>query len=436
MIPNPDDTIVGLSSPAGPGGRGIVRLSGTEALAVTSRVFEADNYPVIGARGVHSGRLQLSGLPYPIAAELYVFPGPASFTGQTVVELHLVSSPPILERLVADLLLAGARAAQPGEFTLRSFLAGKTDLTRAEAALGVIEAGSREELQRSLRQLAGGVSRPLEGLRGDLLDLLADLEAGLDFVDEDIEFVDKRQAMLRLSRALAQVTLVQKQVDARDLTDRPFRAALVGPPNAGKSRLFNALSGSQALVSPIPGTTRDYLLSRLDIDGTAIELVDTAGLHGVADAEETVAQALGRDAAAEAHLVLYCHESVGAPDAPTIPAGVWVATKCDLAEPREGWLATSATTGAGLEKLRSLLVSRARAHAGRGIVPSLSRCRNHVAACLERLRRAHKGVTLDDPPEVVALDLREALEQLGALTGEVHTDDLLDRVFSRFCIGK
>lgn len=436
MIPDPDDTIVGISSPARPGGRGIVRLSGSQSLALALSVFQPNCTVVPVERRIYNGRLRLSGIGSLLDAEMYVFPGPASYTGQWIVELHLISSMPILDRLVADLLQAGARAAQPGEFTLRSFLAGKTDLPKAEAALGVIEAGSRDELRRSLQQLAGGVSRPLAGLRGDLLDLLADLEAGLDFVDEDIEFVDKRQTLLRLSRALAHVTLVQKQVESRDLTDRPFRAALVGPANAGKSSLFNALSGANALVSPIPGTTRDYLLVRLEIDGTILELVDTAGLHLAADAVEATAQAMGRDVAAEAHLVLYCHESGDAPDAPSYAAAAWVATKCDLAQPQRGWLATSATTGAGLDELRSLLVGRARAHAGRGLAPSLSRCRHHVAACLDRLRRAHKGVALDNPAEVVALELREALEQLGALTGDVHTDDLLDRIFSRFCIGK
>jgi len=436
MIPNPDDTIVGISSPAGSGGRGIVRLSGPRATVAAMSVFEADRLVQPPGRGLYPGRLRLSGLRPTIPADLYLFPAPGSYTGQTVVELHLLSSPPVLERLLADMLFAGVRAAQPGEFTMRSFLAAKTDLPRAEAALGVIEASNRDELRRSLRQLAGGVSRPLDGLRGDILDLLADLEAGLDFVDEDIEFVDKRQTLLRLSRALAQVTLVQKQVDARELSDRPFRVALVGPPNAGKSSLFNALTGATALVSTIPGTTRDYLLSRLEIDGLSIELVDTAGLHPTTDCADVAAQKLGRDAAGEANVVLYCHESAGTVEGLPLAEAVLVATKCDLSPPPRGWLPTSATTGTGLDELRSLLAGRARAHANRGLAPSLSRCRHHVAACLERLRRAHKGVVMDDPPEVVALDLREAMEQLGAMTGEVHTDDLLDRVFSRFCIGK
>src|SRR5262249_40096088 len=175
-------------------------------------------------------------------------------------------------------LNAGARAARPGEFTLRAFLAGKLDLPRAEAVLGVIEAGDRDQLRESLAQLAGGVTRPLDGLRDDLLNLLADVEAGLDFVEAAITFVGREDLLNRLAKGLAQLTLVRKQLEARGRSDRPFRAALVGRPNAGKSSLFNALAGDSpdagALVSPVPGTTRDYLVKRLDLGGVAVELVD------------------------------------------------------------------------------------------------------------------------------------------------------------------
>src|SRR5262249_52877972 len=190
-------------------------------------------------------------------------------TGQDVVELHTVSCPPLIDLLVSDLLRAGARAAQAGEFTLRGFLAGKLDLVKAEAVLGVIEAGSREELKNALGQLAGGVSGPLGQLRGDLLDLLADVEAGLDFADEDITFIGQDELLLRLSKALAQVTLLGKQLEQRAVSDRPFRAVLAGRPNAGKSSLFNA-PGGRALVSPEPGTPPDYLGNRLDLGGPAV----------------------------------------------------------------------------------------------------------------------------------------------------------------------
>src|SRR5262245_6817909 len=196
------DTIVALSSAPGGGGRAIVRLSGPAALAVVNQVFTGPDAVVPNERRRYAGTVRLPDLNAPLPADLYVWPGPRSYTGQDVVELHTLGSPPLVELLVERLLGGGARAAQPGEFTLRAFLAGKLDLTRAEAILGVIEAGDRDELKKSLKQLAGGLSRPLDGLREDLLDLLADLEAGLDFADEDIQFIDKPQLLFRVARGM------------------------------------------------------------------------------------------------------------------------------------------------------------------------------------------------------------------------------------------
>jgi tRNA modification GTPase len=353
--------------------------------------------------------------------------------------------------LVAQLLDAGARAAQPGEFTLRAFLAGKLDLTRAEAVLAIIEAGDRRELKHALAQLAGGVAQPLQILRDDLLNLLADVEAGLDFADENLQFVETTELLHRLGKGLAQLELLRKQLEQRTIGDRPFRVVLVGRPNAGKSSLFNALAGRPAaLVNPQPGTTRDYLQSSLELDGTRLELIDTAGwqnrLAGEGDASfiEEQAQQLGHEQAKQADLLLLCIES-GNPDdiedkqlliQEGMPTVVAVATKCDLAPPPRDRLATSSVTGAGLDALRKLLIERARAHAQPALAPSLSRCRHHVEACLKDLRQAHEAALFEEPAEVLALQLRGALEELGMLVGAVYTDDLLDRIFSRFCIGK
>jgi tRNA modification GTPase len=363
------------------------------------------------------------------------WPGPRSYTGQDIIEIQAPGSPPLVELLIAELLRRGARAAQPGEFTLRAFLAGKLDLPRAEAVLGVIEAGQRDELKQALAQLAGGVSRPLDALRDDLLNLLADLEAGLDFSDEDIHFVGKEAMLLRLGKGLAQLTLAQRQLDERGLAARPFRVVLAGPPNAGKSSLFNALTRGVALVSPEPGTTRDYLVGRLS--GEEIDLIDTAGRELAADTIATQAQTLGQRQAEQADLVLQCSET--GTEAMPMENGVEVlrvATKCDQGLAAEGWLATSALTGQGMEKLREVLIERAKQRRTSPLAPSLSRCRHHVAAALDYLRRGHELVLFDEPPELVALELRGALDQLGEMVGAVFTDDLLDRVFSRFCIGK
>jgi len=417
-------------------------------------------------RRCYSGHLRLTGVHSLLPADLYLWPGPRSYTGQELVELHTLSSPPLVELLIAQLLDAGARAAQSGEFTLRAFLAGKLDLTRAEAVLGIIEAGNRQELQQALAQLAGGVERPLQMLRDDLLNLLADIEAGLDFAEEDLHFVEPTELLHRLAKGLAQLELLRKQLEQRTRSDRPFRAVLVGRPNAGKSSLFNALAGApSALVSAEPGTTRDYLLRRLEHHGVRLELIDTAGTAACVSrspdtaavaasagppceretqAIEEQAQTLSHGQAGQADLLLLCIEA-GKPDdeeEPRLqiradsPAVVAVATKCDLATPPPGRLATSAVTGAGVDDLLNLLAERARTQARQALAPSLSRCRHHVEACLDHLRRAHETVLFEEPPEILALQLRSALNELGEMVGAIYTDDLLDRIFSRFCVGK
>jgi tRNA modification GTPase len=436
------DTIVAQSSAVGVGGRSIIRLSGPDALRLASSLFESPEPLLSNQRSLKSGFVRLPRLPS-IPADLYLFPSPRTYTGQHMAELHCLGCAPLAEALIAELLNAGARAAQPGEFTLRAFLAGKLDLTRAEAVLGVIEASNQEELKQALAQLAGGVAQPLQRVRGSLLDLLADLEAGLDFAEEDIHFVTSDDQLLRIGQALAELTNLGRQLEQRALADRPFRVALAGQPNAGKSSLFNALTGASALVSAEPGTTRDYLVRRLDMEGVAVEFIDTAGWQPAQHAIDERAQELGRAQAANADLVLVCVESSGKPTQDELrmlsandPAAIRIATKCDLSFPSLEGFPTSAVTGMGLSELRKLLAERARAWAQPALAPSVSRCRHHVTACVERLRRAHQMVLFTEPPELIALELRGALDEVGEMAGAVYTDDLLDRVFSRFCIGK
>jgi tRNA modification GTPase len=231
-------------------------------------------------------------------------------------------------------------------------------------------------------------------------------------------------------------------LEQRAVGDRVFRAVLAGAPNVGKSSLFNAISGGNSIVSDRPGTTRDYLVRRIDIDGTPIELVDTAGWQAVESLIDRQAQSLGSREQQSADLLLWCVEAGNANDnsPPVVVARsltvVVVATKCDLASAAEGQVPTSARMGVGLEELRRLIQTRARSFAQPALAPSVSRCRHHVDACVERLRKAHRTVLFDDPPEILAAELRGALDELGAMIGAIFTDDLLDRIFSRFCIGK
>jgi len=444
MLPDPQDTIVALSSAPGPGGRAVIRISGPTTFHVATRLFESALSFSFHLRSMVEGHFRLPSIHSPLPATLFIWPKPRTYTGQDLVEIHTISSSPLVDLLITELLKAGTRAAQTGEFTMRAFLAGKLDLTRAEAVLAVIEAGSRDELKEALTQLAGGVSRPLESLRDDLLNLLADVEAGLDFADEHIQFVDQRTLLERLRKGLALITLLGKQLEGRALTSRPFRVVFAGRPNAGKSSLFNALAGrAAALVSPEEGTTRDYLIHHLDLNGLKVDLVDTAGRRKTNGVIEHQAQSLREEQTRSADLVLLCVEA-GTPldEADNlslnqqVPPVVGVATKCDLAPAHVGFLPTSSLTNAGVDRVRSLLADKARSHSRPALAPSLSRCRHHVDACLANLRRAHEMALFEEPPELLALELRGALDELGAMVGAVYTDDLLDRIFSRFCIGK
>jgi tRNA modification GTPase len=449
MTPHPDDTIVALSSAPGPGLRAIVRVSGPQTREVVAAVF----FPLdpgreeLGMQGrLIAGSVRLSGVHSPLPADLYFFGGPQTYTGQDLAELHTISSPPLVERLVAELLAAGARSAQPGEFTLRAFLAGKKDLPQAEAVLAVIEASTEADLRHALKQLAGGVTQPLAKLRDDLLNLLADVEAALDFVDEDIEFVSRPDTILRVAAGMAHLTNLRRQLDDRTVSGRTLRVALVGDPNAGKSSLFNALVGQEtALVSDLAGTTRDYLTATVDLGGVRVELIDTAGWQHAADTIEEQAQRLGREQADQADLVVWCvpvTEAVKSVDFGGAEV-VLARTKADLLSSlpeRDGlWtrgVGVSVLMPNGTIPLRDLLKEKAAAFARPPLAPSQARCRGHVEAAIAHLKAAHAHALNDDPPELLALALRAALDQIGEMAGAVYTNDLLDRVFSRFCIGK
>lgn len=439
-LPDLDDTIVALSSAAGPAARAIVRLSGRRAGAILRAL--CPDFDTLPAGRFLQAALRLPSFHAPIPADVYHFVAPRTYTGQDVVEIHTISCQPIVDELIAACLDAGARAAQPGEFTMRAFLAGKLDLTRAEAVLGVIEATDRHELKHALKQLAGGLAQPMRELREDLLNLLADVEAGLDFTEENIHFVSADDLLLRLGKGLAYLTLMRRQIEQRSLSQRPFRVVLAGKPNAGKSSLFNALVGKDAaLVSTEPGTTRDYLEKIVDFDGVTLELVDTAGLCETAQSIEVSAQALGQRQAREADLILWCVASDdllarSASENLENPTQWPIATKADLAPAPADMLATSVTNGIGLAELRRRLAAEVRRAGHAALAPSLSRCRHHVEACLQNLRNAYAIVIHEELPELLALELRLALEELGAMAGAVYTNDLLDRIFSRFCIGK
>jgi tRNA modification GTPase len=447
---DPNDTIAAVASPSGPAARGIVRLSGPKAWAIALDGFQPDSdWPPPRYPEIRPGELTIDGLRPTVPAMMALWPAPRTYTGQAIAEIHVVGCLPILDRLLAQCLARGARHAEAGEFTLRAFLSGRIDLTRAEAVLGVIDAANQAQLDAALEQLAGGLSGPILSLRDHLLDLVAGLEANLDFSEEpDVDPVERAGLAAELEQSARQLADLARRLDERGRPEGYPRVVLVGPPNAGKSRLFNALLGrDRAIVSPQAGTTRDYLTGLCDCDGLTIELVDTAGIEEAIGIVEAQAQLHRSQQADRADLLLDCWPAtwgVAPESAARSGPGIRVRTRCDEATPQDdeasapGALSTSAVTGAGLDELRSAIARALRSGDSEGNLPAgtAARCRGSILGAGAALHSASESLLTGGGDELVAFDVRLAAEELGKVVGAVVTDDILDRIFRRFCIGK
>jgi len=441
---DPSDTIAAIASPEGAGLRGLVRVTGPDAWAIALGGFEAGEVRPMPTRAERrAGRLRVDGLRTSLPVAIGLWPGPRTYTGQPLAEIHAPGSPPLLRALLSHCLARGARLAEPGEFTLRAFLSGRIDLTQSEAVLGVIEARTAGQLDAALRQLAGGLAGPIAGLRDRLADVLAHLEANLDFGEEpDVDPLGREALAAELDGAAAEVAGLADRLRSRDRPVGRPRVVLVGPPNAGKSRLFNAiLGGERAIVSPVAGTTRDYLEAACDCDGLVVDLVDTAGREEARGAIEGRAQATGVEQSDLADLLLDCRsgDSTALGLAPGRPRLV-VWTKADASAPPDpaGLLPTSAATGEGVAPLRRAIARALRAQGAEGDLPAgtAARCGEGLARAGLALDAAAATLRLGLGDEMVAVDLRQGLDDLGRVVGAVVTDDLLDRIFRRFCIGK
>ena len=448
---DPADTICAIASPPGAAFRGVVRISGPKTVEVLERILETPP-PKVGHATTFESVIETG---YPIGKiELRVlfWPTTRSYTGQPSAELHLFGSEPLLQATVDLVCRAGARLAGPGEFTLRAFLAGRIDLTQAEAVLGVIDADSKEQLGIALDQLTGGISGPLIDLRKNMIELLADVEAGLDFVDEDIQFIEDEELARRLAELSDLIASVADRMAKRARSSELPTVVLCGLPNAGKSRLLNALAGTDtAIVSDVVGTTRDPNEVRVKQGDLAIRIVDTAGIEDLEPASQQTsvsrqAQDLGRELAYQANYRLWC----AAVDQGLIPAPAElqpclnIATKIDLLPPemaesipQTGWLPVSSVTGSGLVELSTKISELLQSHDDQtGVSATSARCRGTLTSAAEALSNAADITRVGGGQELVAAELRLAIDAIGQVTGTVYTDDILDSIFSRFCIGK
>ncbi len=468
MIDRIGHTIAAVSSAAGAGAVGILRLSGPDACRIAEGLIAVEGglSALPGSRH-RDGRLIIDGNPS-LPARVYTFRAPRSFTGEHVVEIFAPGSPPLLAMLRETAVAAGALPALPGEFTARALLHGRMDLSQAQAVAAVISAESDTQLRAARRMMDGALSRGITAVRDELAELLALVEADIDFAEEPIEFITPAELIDRLGRVRERLLAVRRDTRRMERAGVLPRVLLIGPPNAGKSSLTNALSGvDRAICAAVAGTTRDLLSVPIRLGGREAILLDSAGLDESAD--EIIARArtlaLGEAQSVDAIVIVL---DVAVPPPPGFaamirgldtPRRIVAANKIDLLAPEErqhsaagaarvvgvaaGAVAVSAATGEGVEQLRaaiagiledggptvgaeSMVVSERQQRAMDEATLSLDRAIALSAAAAETI----------DCADLLAFELREALDTLGNVTGEVTTEDLLGQVFARFCIGK
>ena len=429
------DTIVAISTPRGVGGIAVARLSGDEALAIALRHLSVKNLA-----SHHAVYCRFDELDDVVTTYF-----PKGYTGEPTVEISCHGSLYVQQALLQTLVDDGARLAEAGEFTRRAFLNGRLDLSQAEAVADLIDSVTPAQHRLAVSQLRGGYAQKLKELRQQLLDFTSLLELELDFSQEDVEFADRSQLRKILSTLHFQISTLIASFRLGNAIKRGVPVAIVGKPNAGKSSLLNALLGDdRAIVSDLPGTTRDTIEETLTLDGITFRFIDTAGLRHSDDQVETLGVERSRKAVAQADIVLYLHDATTPWTEPDIDLAdktfFVVHTKADLptAVERVGELFISTKTGYGLDALKQKIIDTFRSRMGKENDIMLTNARHYEA--LGRVKQALDAVAqgLDGgiPADLVAVDLRDALYHLGTITGEVTSEEMLGNIFGRFCIGK
>jgi tRNA modification GTPase len=473
------ETIVAISTPVGRGGIGVVRVSGPRAREVVAPLLRLRHelkagrarFGVVVDVGMsdpthdsigpsHEWGTQ-SGVEARVLDECVAtfFEAPHSYTGEDVVEIAAHGAPVLLEYLVRQCCAGGARLAEPGEFTQRAFLAGRIDLTQAEAVGDLIGSSTLEQARVAARQLGGALAKVVAPVKAELVTLIATLEAGIDFAEDDIDVMPADEIAARIATVRAPLEALERSFAYGRVVREGFRLAIVGRPNAGKSSLFNRLvERERAIVTATPGTTRDLVTETVAIEGIPVELIDTAGLREAHDEAERMGIAKSHEAMADADVVLLVIDAavgMSGEDRAVLEresgSAVIVAwNKSDLVvggadssaalrNDRRVVVRTSAVTGEGIAGLRAAIVAAvAGGDAGLREAGMLTNLRQHqaVAAALGGLDAAKAAVDAAIPHEMLLLDLYAALRGLDALTGATTTEDVLRLIFSTFCIGK
>ncbi len=440
-------TIVAVATPPGVGGVGVVRISGAETERIAKKILVILPEPRVATVCTFK---DASGNKLDTGLALY-FPAPASFTGESVLELHGHGGPVVMATIVDAVVALGARLAEPGEFTKRAFLNDKLDLAQAEAVADLISSGTAQAARAALRSLSGEFSRAVDALAEQLIRLRMHVEAAIDFPEEEIDFLTDEELLKNVAHCAGAFDELQAQASIGRVLCDGYRVVIVGKPNAGKSSLLNRLSGEDAaIVTEVAGTTRDILREQINVDGLAVELVDTAGLRDNPDRVEAEGIRRAREAIMSADAVLWVQDATEAAetdieeDVPDdVPITV-VRNKADLtneaAGPKTGDPAViflSAKNGDGIDALFARLRGLAGyENLGEGAFTARKRHLDALARAAKHFAAGRKALDESQAGELLAEELRLAQEALGAVTGAVTSDDLLGRIFADFCIGK
>jgi tRNA modification GTPase len=463
---NLDDTIVAVATPPGRGGIGVVRLSGPRAREIAVPMLRL-KHELEPGRAVFGEFVESSSEPVGLRANpgpsaptrmdeavVTYFAKPHSYTTDDVVEISAHGSPVVLGRIVELCVSAGARLAEPGEFTMRAFLNGRIDLTQAEAVRDLIESQTVYQAKVAAQQLGGALSRRLQPVKQKLVELIATLEAGIDFAEDDVSVMTDTVILDRIGEVAAPLERLQASFAFGKIVHQGLTLAIVGRPNVGKSSLFNRLvERERAIVTATPGTTRDLVSETVAIGGIPVKLVDTAGIRKALDEAESIGIQKSMEALADADLVLVVFDASQAEtseDAELLRQAaarplIVVRNKIDLGITGQWSVAsgqnvcTSAATGEGIAELRSEILHHIAGASGAQAEPGFVTNIRHqglIKDSLAALDAAKTAVAGKIPHEMLLLDLYAALRPLDAITGATTTDDILNLIFSTFCIGK
>ncbi|MEO0898961.1 MAG: tRNA uridine-5-carboxymethylaminomethyl(34) synthesis GTPase MnmE [Bacteroidota bacterium] len=455
------DTIVAISTPPGIGAIGVIRISGKEAISIVNKVFTKDIAETKGYR-MRYGSI-LKGEEILDEVVLGIFRGPKSFTREDVVEISCHGSPYILGEIMKVLLAGGARPAEAGEFTQRAFLNGAMDLAQAEAVADLIASSTAASHRMALNQLRGGVSNELKALREQLLNFTSLIELELDFGEEDVEFADRSQLEALIQQMLEKIGSLIDSFQLGNAIKQGVPTVILGKPNAGKSTLLNSLlKDNRAIVSDIPGTTRDVIEDRMVIGGIEFRLMDTAGVRETTDVIEREGVSRSLNLAQKASLVLYVfdlnQESPQEAEAyihslhlPQETRVLLVGNKVDLFKtrgmhsqrsvtpPPANFLLISAKMGSNLDQLHQRMVETVKSFSTSQQDQTLISNVRHLDAlqkALDALKEVQQGMEMGVSGDLLSIDIRTVLHYIGEITGEISTDEVLGNIFGKFCIGK